>query len=82
MVMLWIMSAIGLVIVAPVVVLLASEVIRSALECARYADDILEHGLGLSANVAPIPALVTTGELVSAVTDNAVAYVNALRRLT
>lgn len=82
MVMLWIMSAIGLVIVAPVVVLLASAVIRSALESARYADDILEHGLGLSANVAPIPALVTTGELVSAVTDNAVAYVNALRRLT
>ncbi len=81
MVVLWVMSAVGLLVVAPLVVVLASYVIRPALECARYADDILEHGVGITAAVEPVPALVTTRELVAAVTENAVAYVGALRRL-
>lgn len=80
--MLWIMSAVGLFVVAPIVVLLASRVISYALESARYADDILVHGVGLSVNVAPVPALLDTRELVTEVTGNAVAYVTALRRLT
>lgn len=81
MVVLWVMSAVGLLVVAPLVVLLASYVIRPALECARYADDILEHGVGISVAVEPVPALLTTRELVGSVTANAVAYVGALRRL-
>ncbi len=81
MVVLWVMSVVGLLVVAPLVVVLASYVIRPALECARYADDILEHGVGITAAVEPVPALVTTRELVAAVTENAVAYVGALRRL-
>lgn len=78
---LWAMSAIGLLVVAPLVVVLASYVIRPALECARYADDILEHGVGITAAVEPVPALVTTRELTAEVTANAVAYVTALRHL-
>lgn len=81
MVILWVSSALGLLVVAPLVVILASRVIRPALEAARYTDDILVHGVGLSANLAPVPALVTTRELASEVRDNAVAYVTALRRL-
>ena len=81
MVVLWVMSAVGLLVVAPVVVLLASYVIRPALECARYADDILEHGVGITAAVEPVPALVKTRELAAEVTANAVSYVGALRRL-
>ena len=81
MVVLWVMSAIGLLVVAPVVVLLASYVIRPGLESARYADDILEHGVGITAAVEPVPALVTTREIVDDVKHNAVAYVGALRRL-
>ena len=81
MVVLWVMSAIGLLVVAPVVVALASYVIRPALESARYADDILAHGLGITAAVEPVPALVTTRELTAQVTGSAVAYVGALRRL-
>lgn len=81
MVVLWVMSAVGLLVVAPLVVALASYVIRPALECARYADDILEHGLGITAAVEPVPALVTTRERTAEVTENAVAYVGALRRL-
>lgn len=81
MAVLWVMSAIGLLVVAPVVVALASYVIRPARECQRYADDILEHGVGITAALEPVPALVTTRELVGEVTANAVAYVGALRRL-
>lgn len=81
MVVLWVMTAIGLLVVAPLVVALASYVIRPALECARYADDILEHGVGITAAVEPVPALVSTRELTGEVTENAVAYVTALRRL-
>lgn len=81
MVVVWVLSAIGLLVVAPVVVVLASYVIRPARECARYADDILEHGVGITAALEPVPALVTTRQLVADVTSNAVAYVGALRRL-
>ncbi len=82
MAVLWTTSAIGLFVVAPLVVALASYVIRPARECLRYADDILEHGVGTTAALEPVPALVTTRTLVSDVTANAVAYVSALRRLT
>ncbi len=81
MAVLWTMSIIGLVVVAPLVVLLASYVIRPALECARYADDILVHGVGITAAVEPVPALVTTRERVAEVAASAGAYVAALRRL-
>ncbi len=82
MVVLWVMSALGLFVIAPVVVALASYVIRPALESSRYADDILEHGVGITAALEPVPALVTTGELVGVVTANAVGYVGALRAMT
>ncbi len=81
MVVFWVMSGIGLLVVAPVVVVLASYVIRPALESARYADDILVHGVGITAAVEPVPALLTTRELTAEVTENAVAYVGALRQL-
>ncbi len=81
MVVLWTMSALGLLVVAPLVVLLASYVIRPARECMRYADDILEHGVGITVALEPVPALVTTRELVGTVTTNAVGYLGALRRL-
>ncbi|MBA3783842.1 MAG: hypothetical protein H0X12_18590 [Nocardioides sp.] len=81
MVVFWVASAVGLLVVAPLVILLATSVIRPALECARYADDILEHGVGITVALEPVPALLTTRERVADVTANAVAYVGALRRL-
>ncbi len=77
----WVMSAVGLFVVAPLVVLLASYVIRPARECMRYAEDILEHGVGITAALEPVPALLATRQLTAQVTGNAVAYVGALRRL-
>jgi hypothetical protein len=81
MAVLWVMSAIGLLVVAPVVVALASYVIRPAREALRYADDILEHGVGITVALEPVPALATTRDLLGEVTGNAVGYVTALRRL-
>jgi len=81
MLIMWILSAVGLLVVAPLVVVLATRVIRPALECARYADDILEHGVGITTNLVPVRALATTRALVAEVKGNAVAYVSALERL-
>ena len=81
MVILWLMSAIGLLVVAPLVIVLAMRVIAPALECARYADDILVHGVGITAALDPVPVLLDTRSSVGDITANAVAYVTALRRL-
>jgi len=81
MIVLWVMSAIGLLVVAPLVIVLASRVIESARECARYADDILAHGLGITAALEPVPALLDTRSAVGDVGANAGTYVAALRRL-
>lgn len=82
MILWWLANVVGLLVVIPLVALLAQRVIRLARESARYADDILVHGVGISANVEPVPALVETRERVSDVTDAAVRYVTALRSLT
>lgn len=82
MVVLWVVSAIGLFVVAPLIVVLATRVVRPALECARYADDILAHGLGITAALEPVPALLETRRGVADVASHATAYVAALRRRT
>ncbi len=81
MTVLWVMSAVGLLVVAPLVVALASYVIRPARECDRYAADILVHGVEITQALEPVPALLRTRELVGEVTHNAVSYVGALRNL-
>lgn len=77
----WVANAVGLLVVIPLVVVLANRVIRPALEIRRYAEDILEHGVLLSGNLDPVPALADTGELVGRAKDRAVAYVTALNEL-
>ena len=79
MVLWWIVNAVALLVVVPVVILLANRVIRPAVEIQRYADDILEHGVGLTQNLEPVPALLDTRDLVTEVTGHAVRYVTALQ---
>lgn len=78
MILWWIANVLALLVVVPVVVLLANRVVRPAVEIQRYADDILEHGVGLTQNLEPVPALLDTRVLVAEVTANAVRYVTAL----
>lgn len=77
----WVANAILLFAVVPLVVVLANRVIAGAREIADYADDILVHGVGLTAAVEPLPALEESGELVRTATGHAVDYVTALDRL-
>lgn len=77
----WIANAIILLVVVPLVVLLANRVIRPAVEIQAYSDDILEHGVNLTENLAPVPALIDTDAKITLLTGEAVRYVTALRRL-
>lgn len=77
MILWWIANVVVLVVVVPVVILLANRVIRPAVEVQRYASDILEHGVGLTKNLEPIPALLDTQTLVSVAKGHAVRYVTA-----
>lgn len=81
MVLWWIGNAVGLLVVIPLVLVLASRVIRLARESKRYADDVLVHGVGLAENLDPVPALAATRTGVAAVTAGAVRYVTALDRM-
>ena len=81
MILWWIANIVALVVVVPVVILLANRVIRPAIEISRYGDDILEHGVAVSTNLDPVPALLDTEKLVETATGHAVRYVTALRSL-
>ena len=48
MVVWWIVNALALLFVAPLVIFLANRVIRAGEEIDAYADDILEHGVLLA----------------------------------
>lgn len=74
----WIANALLLLVVAPLILLLANRVLRPAVEIERYAEDILEHGVLLSANLDPLPAVADTRDLVSAAKGLAVGYVGAV----
>ena len=81
MVLWWTVNIVGLLVVAPLVIFLANRVIRAGGEINAYADDILEHGVGLTKALDPVPALATTQSEVATITGHAVRYVTALRRI-
>jgi hypothetical protein len=77
-----ILALIGLglgVIVLLAVIGLFNRVIRPALEIRRYADHILEAGLGIARNLDGVDELARTRDLTAAVPGLAVGY---LERLT
>ena len=75
----WIGLALGLV-VAIVVVLLFSKIMRPALEIERYSRDILDAGLGIARNLDGVDEAVRTRDLATAVPGLAVAYLRKLGR--
>ncbi len=70
--------ALGLV-VAGLVVALFNRVVRPALEIQRYADDILQAGLGIGRNVDGLTELGQTQRLATAVPGLATAYLKKLQ---
>lgn len=70
--------ALGLV-VAVVVVLLFNRIMIPALEIERYAEDILEAGVGIAKNLDDVDELVRTRELATAVPRLALAYLDKVK---
>ena len=69
--------ALGLVLLLLVVALL-NRVLGPAREVDRYADHILEAGLGIAANLDDADQIVRTRELATAVPGLGVAYIRKL----
>lgn len=68
-------------VVAPVVVVLAQRLLRKITEVRRYADDILEHGVNITANLDPVPALIETRDLVKEAGAGLLRYGAAVQKL-
>jgi len=66
MALLWIADAILLLVVAPLVLLFAGRVLRRLRAIRRLADETLQHGLALSANLDGVPKLLETKQLTGA----------------
>lgn len=77
----WIGNILLLFVVVPLVVLLANRVVRPLRQIVDYAEDILEHGVGVTKNLDPIPALLETKRLVAETRDGAIRYGAALDRI-
>ena len=74
----WVGLALGVVVLL-VVVGLFNRIMRPALEIRRYADDILEAGVGIARGLDGLDELRRTHELATAVPGLATAYLARLR---
>ncbi len=77
----WIGNAVLLLVVIPLVAHLAYGLVRRTQEVRDYASDILAHGLGVTANLDPVPALADTAGLVRVARDAAAQYAAAVDAL-
>ena len=78
----WSIGIIALVfVVIPLVAFLAHRMLGHIAEIKRYADDVLEHGVGITKNLAPVPALLDTRGLVKNVGAGLGAYAGSVDRM-
>lgn len=77
----WIGNLVLLLVVVPVVLLLLNRLLRQIMEINAYANDILEHGVGITAALDAVPKLVTTRDLAGQAGAVAGRYVGALQRV-
>lgn len=77
----WLAIVVLFTVVIPIILLLATRLLNHTLEIRRYADDILEHGVGITTNLEPVPALLDTQRLVKSVGDGLLAYASLVDRL-
>ncbi len=81
MTLLWLANVILLLLVAPLVLLFAGRVVRRLRAISRLADQTLEHGLALSAQLEAVPKLVETKRLTGAARGLVGRYSSALMAL-
>ncbi len=77
----WLGLAAFFLLVVPVVVAVANRVVRAAREIKAYAEDVLEHGVGLAGNLGPVPQLARTRELAREVATGLARYEAAVDRI-
>ena len=81
MILWWVGNILLIAVVAPAVIYFLNKVKKPITEIASYADDILEHGVGLTGQLDCVPNLVRTCELTGACRLNVTRYGLALARL-
>ena len=77
----WIGNLILIFVVAPVCLWLLNKLLRPTFEIKAYADDILEHGVGITRELDAVPKLVRTKELTATARAGVGRYANAVNRL-
>lgn len=78
-----VLSLIGLLlglVILLVVLALFNRVVRPALEIKRYADDILDGGIGIAKNLDGVDELAKTRELAVSMPPLAVAYLEVVKK--
>ncbi len=74
----WVGLALGVVVLVAVIMFF-NRVVAPAVEIRRYADDILEAGVGIARNLDGADRLTRTRELGAAVPGLATAYLEKLK---
>jgi hypothetical protein len=77
----WVGNAVLLFVVAPAVVVLLTGLLRAVRRLNRLADDALEHGVQVAAELDGLPRLVETKNLTSETRGLVERYGGALLRL-
>ena len=78
----WLLGDVVLiVVVAPTCLLFLNKVLRPVKEIYAYGDDILEHGVGITAQLDAVPKLLRTRELIGQAKQSTTRYGAALQRL-
>lgn len=77
----WLGLAALFLVVIPLLLVLVVRVLGHLREISQYADDVLVHGVGVTKNLEPVPALVQTGDLVASAGGKLARYVGAVDRL-
>lgn len=70
-----------LVVIVPVLLIFLNKLLRPAREIKNYADDVLEHGVGLTGTLDDVPKLVATRELTAAALQQVGRYGAAIQRV-
>ena len=81
MVLWWIGNILLILVVAPTCLFFLNRVLRPIYEIRAYADDILDHGVKLTAALDAVPKLQRTRELTSAARQSVGRYGGALQRI-
>jgi hypothetical protein len=78
----WLLADIVLIfVVAPTCIFFLNKVLRPILEIRAYADDILEHGVGITSELDAVPKLGRTRELAGQLRQASQRYAAAVQRL-